>query len=239
MTEAALNQDGTADINTLDSIIKGQTEPIEQEAQPEPEAKVEKTGTTPEGEESWTKAMGLAERKKRQELEAKLAKYEQGEKEKKDSPKRPDVLEDQEGAFQQTESAFANAILAERINLSRELMIGSKDDYEEMEAIFVDMAKENPHLVIEMNQSPNPAKFAYSKAKEHTDYLEFQKTKDSEDWKEFLEAKKSGKFEKPVEETPAQKRNKAAVKTPDLINATSAKSGAVEGEKSLKQILGR
>lgn len=233
----------TESVQSLDSIIKGsestQTEEVGQEAvtkEPEVEtAKVEKKSeTTSEDKESWTKTAVLDERRKRQELEAKLAKYEE---EKVEKIKRPDVLEDQEGAFQHTESAFENKLFQERINLTRELMMEAKPDYSEMAALFLEMVKENPSLESEIRNSSNPAKFAYNKAKEKVEYNEFQKTKETPEYKQFLEAKKSGKLNALVEETPEQKRNKSALNVPDLINSTSAKSGHTEGEKTLSQIL--
>lgn len=233
----------TESVQSLDSIIKGsestQTEEVGQETvtkEPEAEtAKVEKKAeTTSEDKESWTKTAVLDERRKRQELEAKLAKYEE---EKVEKIKRPDVLEDQEGAFQHTESAFENKLFQERINLTRELMMEAKPDYPEMAALFLEMVKENPSLESEIRNSSNPAKFAYNKAKERVEYDEFQKTKETPEYKQFLEAKKSGKLNALVEETPEQKRNKSALNVPDLINSTSAKSGHTEGERSLDQIL--
>ena len=241
----------TDEAQSLDAIIKGNAEEVqvEQEAAPnvqkDEQPKVDKPAPTAEGNESWTKTAVLDERRKRQELEAKLAEYEKNLT-KTEEVKRPDVYEDPEGAFKHTESQFANALLFERINLSRELMADKFEDYAAMENVFVEMVKSTPvpdgmvhPLVHEMNQSANPAKFAYNKAKEHSEYLDFQKTKDSEDYKAFLEARKSGAFDKPVEDSPEVKRNKSAVKVPDLINATSAKSGHTEGEKTLKQLLGR
>ncbi len=234
-------------IQSLDTIIKGDaTEQAEvgQEADTKTQvaevAKVDKKAApTADGEESWTKTAVLDERRKRQELEAKIAKLEE-KKQEAEAVKRPDILEDQEGAFRHTESQFANALLQERINLSRELMIEKHDDYEAHEAVFVEMAQKNPQLVQEMNRSSNPAKFAYNKAKEHNEYSDYQKNKESDDYKAFLEARKAAALEpKEVEETPAQKRNKSAVKVPDLINATSAKTDNAHGEKSLKQLLGR
>lgn len=233
-------------MSDLQNIINGEaTEAaeVEQETvtkeQPTETAKVEKSAPTADDSNSWTKTAVLDERRKRQELEAKLAKYETGETEQTKQPTRPDVLEDQEGAFRHTEGAIENRILQERINLSRELMLDKHEDYAEMETVFVDLARQNPHLVNEMNNSSNPAKFAYNKAQEHTAYQEYLKTKDSDDYKDYLEAKKSGALiEREVEDSPAEKRKKSAVKVPDLINATSAKSGHADGEKSLKQILG-
>lgn len=231
--------------NELETFIKGGSEQVEEVGQetvtndqPQEQAKVEEAAPTaeskdpsqPEKEESWTKKAVLDERRKRQEIEAKLREYE--------SKANKQEQQVEEGGEQQ-EIPVSSLILHERINLSRELMIDKHEDYEEMESVFVDMAKDNPMLVHQMNQSANPAKFAYNKAKEHSQYLEYQAIKDNEDYKAFIEARKSGAIQKPQVETESQKRNKSAIKMPDLINATSAKSGHIEGTKDLNQIFGR
>lgn len=231
---------------SLDTIIKGndsQEAEVGQEAvtkEPVAEvAKVDKAAPTAEDKESWTKTAVLDERRKRQELEAKLAALEE-KKSEQEKPARPDVLEDQEGAFKHTENVFEERLFQERLNITKEAMMDSKPDYLEKADYFLELLKDNPHLVAECRQSSNPAKFAYNKAKEHMDYQEYLKTRDSDDYKTFLESKKAAALEpKEVEETPAQKRNKSAVKVPDLINATAAKTDNASGEKSLKQLLGR
>lgn len=229
----------------LETFIKGGSERAEEVGQetvtndqPQEQAEVEETAPTAENkepgqhekEESWTKKAVLDERRKRQEIEAKLREYE--------SKVNKQEQQIEEGGEQQ-EIPVSSLILHERINLSRELMIDKHEDYEEMESVFVDMAKDNPMLVHQMNQSANPAKFAYNKAKEHAQYLEYQSIKDTDDFKAFVEARKSGAIQKPQVETESQKRNKSAIKVPDLINATSAKSGHIEGTKDLNQIFGR
>lgn len=146
----------------------------------------------------------LDERRKRQALEAENAELKKN--------KEPE---------EQT-SDIGTILLKERINNSRELMMELKPDYEEVETVFIDMTKENPSLIAEMNASRNPAKFAYTKAKEHLEYQEFKKSKEDPEYKEFLEFKKS-KAEKAAEpeETPDDKRKKSAVKVPDLTKVAS------------------
>ena len=225
--------------DNLDDVFRGSeqaekeveaspTKISEQKSEPEGEDDKEdaETPTAKDTEEKLVPVAALKdERRKRQELEAKISKYEEVKLVEK--PARPDILEDQEGAFRHTESAVAEIILKERINLSREMMLSTKEDYEAMENVFVDMAKENPSLVIEMNKNPNPAKFAYQKAKEHAEYSEFQKVKETDEYKEFLEMKKSGKLEKPIEDTPAQKRNKSVLSMPNLNKATAVASNSI------------
>lgn len=224
----------------LDDVFSGnEGEAVEVEAKPtkkpaqksEPKGEVEEedveTPTTKDTEESLVPVAALkSERRKRQELEAKIASYEAKEKGEQ-APKRPDVLEDQEGAFNHVENNFEERLFQERINLTKEVMMESKPDYLEKADYFLELVKENPALADEVRKASNPAKFAYNKAKEHLDYLEFQKTKDSDEYKSFMEAKKSGKLVS-LAETPEQKRNKAALSAPNLSRATSVGSNSVK-----------
>lgn len=251
--------DNAETIASLDAILEGDSEGTEQVGKKETEVeKTEDTETTKEqdpeetkGEESEPPAekdeseakipvkAQQDERRKRQaaekkaaELEAELAEL---KKQKTNPIKEPDPVEDPEGAH----NSLKGLILQERINLSREMLIDSKPDYLELEKVFVELAKQNPSLVQQMNESPNPAKFAYTKAKEHTEYQDFLKTKDSEDYKAFLESKKKAESEKELEETPEEKRKKSAVKVPDLVNATSGNLGTKPVKReTLDDILG-
>ena len=119
----------------------------------------------------------------------------------------------------------------ERTNLSREIMMEAKPDYQEMEDIFIEIAKKDEALVNAMRRSTNPAKFAYTKAKEHLEYQQFLKDKDSDEYKEFLKAKAEGKTAKAVEETPEQKRKKLALSVPNLNKATSMASNSTKTER--------
>lgn len=120
------------------------------------------------------------------------------------------------------EPELSEIIFNERTNMSREIMLELKDDYEDMESLFIELAKEDNSLIEKMKKSPNPAKYAYNAAKEHLEIEELRKTKESEDWKAFQEWKKE-QSKKPPEETPQTRRNKAALSVPDLTKATAAK----------------
>lgn len=121
---------------------------------------------TPEPDESWTKAMAIDERRKRQQaqaeadaLRAQLQALQQGKPEQ-----RPDLFEDPEGFVSQMRNEMRGATYQVRVELSQEMMRTIKPDYDEKEAIFVDMAKEDPTLWQKLHVSSNPAKFAYDTA---------------------------------------------------------------------------
>lgn len=227
MTDATLNdvfEDNQAEETEAKEVAAPADEPEAKETEAE-EVEVEQAEpTTAKDAEprEWTKKAVLDERRKRQALEAEVAKLKQAKPESKE----------EEG-----ESDVGTIILRERINNSRELMIETKADYEEMETVFLDMAKENPSLVSEMNRSHNPAKFAYTKAKEHSDYLEFKATKDSDEYKEFLEYK-AQKKDAPKDK-PEDKRKASAVKVPDLTKAAARGKNSEEPEQEgdLKTIM--
>lgn len=223
MTDATLNdvfEDDKAEVTETKEVAE-QDEPEAKEAEAE-EVEVEDAEPTAAKDkdepQEWTKKAVLDERRKRQALEAQV------EELKKGKPK------EEEG-----EPDLSTIMHRERINLSRELMIETRTDYEDMETVFLDMAKENPSLISEMNRSPNPAKFAYNKAKEHSEYLEFKASKESPEYKEFLEFK-AGKSKK---EAPEDKRKASAVKVPDLTKAAAKGRNSEEPESpgDLKSIM--
>jgi hypothetical protein len=222
MTDANLNDvfedNDTTESEAKEVAAKDETE-VKDEVAEEVTGEEAETPAAKEEDESGhiPKKALIDERRKRQALEAEVAELKKGKPE------------------EEVEPDLGTSLLRERINLSRELMLETKPDYEEMETVFLDMAKENPSLVTEMNKSPNPAKFAYTKAKEHTEYQVFQKSKDSPEYKEFLDWKKS-QGEKPKEE---DKRKKSAVKVPDLTKAAAKGSNSeeVEPKPSLEDAL--
>lgn len=128
---------------------------------------------------------------------------------------------------QQVEPDLSQVLLNERINQSRELMSELKEDYEEKETIFIDLAKADPALVEKMQKSSNPAKFAYNTAKEHLEVEDLKKLKGSDEFTEFQKwkAEKEDEAKKPkVEaETVEEKRKKDALSTPNLNKVSSAK----------------
>ena len=104
------------------------------------------------------KATALSERKKRQEAEKQI----------------PDPVEDPEAYSDHIKSEQAADQLDLKINLSRDVYLDLKDDFEEKEAVFLGMVVDNDgniidqHLLDQFQASANPAKFAYDKATEKT-----------------------------------------------------------------------
>ena len=142
-------------------------EPADEEGA-EPPAAEQPPDDTASQEAAGLKAALAAERKKRQELEAKL----QAEPEK-----LPDPVEDPEGYAAALEQRQAESAFKQKADLSREVMMSIHDDYGDKEAVFMQMAESDPSLVGKLHAAANPAKFAYDTA---TDHLEVQKLRDPE-----------------------------------------------------------
>lgn len=160
-------------------------------------------------EEVWTKKAVLDERKKRQALESELT-------ELKKNPK--------DESKELVQISLEDRLWQERAILTREAALDKYEDYEEMETLFTDMAKENPALATELRNASNPAKFAYTQAKNHneakklTDPDYIQKMK--EDIRKEVLAEIEGK------KTPEDKRKKSALAVAGLSNSTHAGSNS-------------
>lgn len=161
------------------------------EATPAKEAQLtdkSKPGTKPDDDADGMvpKRAVIDERRKRQELERELAALRaQLNDAVPKQPARPDVFEDQEGAFNYVESVIEQRTLLNRIEMSRELMMDQHQDYEDAEEQFVELAKADPSLVQKMRAAPLPAKFVYQYVKRHQQMQEMQ---DIEAYKAKLEA---------------------------------------------------
>ncbi len=127
-------------------------------------------------DESWTKRAVLDERRKRQDLEREVA--ELRAKLKPDvapkQPSRPDIFEDQEGAFRHVESTIEQRLLTDRITLSQELMREKHEDYDEIETEFVGLVAADPSLIQKMSGAALPAKFVVDHVKKHRQMQELQ-----------------------------------------------------------------
>lgn len=256
--------------NNLEAILRGEqtqeAEQVEQDQQEEvanqedstsaepatnePQRADDTKGETTEppsdkdnAQESWTKKAVLDERRKRQELELKLAEYENKAR-TGDQPQQeeiPDVFEDPEAALRYFEKKTNQAILNERVNMSREMMKTFKEDYEEMEQVFVDMANENPSLRDQMFRSSSPAKFAYETAKKHSEIQQLTTPEGLTAYKEQLRKELLAEMQA-ANQQPKPKSSKAqhaALQVPDIVNATSASSGNQNEIPTLEQIFGR
>jgi len=142
-----------------------QPEP-EAEAKAEPEAKEEPQTAEPPSAEplSVPKQALLDERRKRQALEAELASLRKQSGQKDENA--PDPLEDPEGYEKYLRSKWESERFTEVTNKSRERMLETHVDYEDMEKHFVTLAQTDPSLVQKLRDHPEPARFAYETAKE-------------------------------------------------------------------------
>lgn len=146
------------------------------------------------------------ERRKRQEAEARAREFEQ----RASQLIMPDPNDDPEG--------YAQFLVATRIEQSRDLLMATDgyDDFADMEAHFVQMAQSNPQLAVQMNQSRNPALFAYQAAKED---MRVQKLKDPT-YEQELEARIREKLlaELKMDKEPEKPRVKTM---PDLTKSAA------------------
>jgi hypothetical protein len=188
-----------------------------------------------ESEESWTKRAVLDERRKRQELEREIADLRA--KAKPDAvpekPSRPDIFEDQEGAFGHLEKAFEARLATRQIELSQELMREKYADYDEKESLFVDLVKADPSLIQKMRAAALPAKFVYDHVTKHQQMQEMQ---DVDAYREKIRAEVRAELEKErgEEAEPAARETQP----PQLVGRRSATKAPVAHE-SLEDILGR
>lgn len=202
------------------------------EAQP-PSAE---TGEQKPKEEEWTKKAVLDERRKRQELERKLADLEKAQQQ---PAQRPDLFADPEGALGHTEAKLRQELYAARIEMSQELMRSQHADYDELEAEFSELAKDNPVLLKQLAQAANPARFAYETARKAR---EAEALNDVDKVRAELEAKHLADIEARVRKEYEEKYGKEAVKraaasAPSLAATTGKSSINDQPNESLDNIL--
>lgn len=220
-------------------------EPAQQDAepnQPQTEEKVENEEVTTtaeekqgDTEESWTKTAVLDERRKRQSLEEEIkqlkGQMQQSQETQVEKPKRPDVFDDPDGAFDYMNKMFDEKLNKTRFEMSREIVKSMHDDYQDVVNVFLDKAKNNPLLEQQLNTAPNPALFAYETGK---NFIETQKLTDPN----YREQLKEELRKEIMAEQPQLEVKKSNDKLPNLTNATSAKSGdKYPSEPSLSELL--
>lgn len=195
-----------------------------------------------DAEEPWTKAAVQDERRKRQALERELAeiKARLNPDAAPKQPARPDIFEDQDGAFKHLESTLETRMIVSKVELSQELMREKHADYDEMEEQFVDLVKADPSLIQKMRAAALPAKFVYDHVKKHQQLQEMQ---DVDGYKAKVKAELRAELLAELEaeraaeeeaETPATPRTPHP---PQLVNRRSADKQPV-GHESLEEIFG-
>lgn len=233
---------------TLDSVLtgeQGETEPPVDAKEPEIEAKSEPTEPPAETkseppsppaepkEEEWTKTAVLDERRKRQALERQIEELKQSSQK---PAERPDLIEDPDGAYNHIEGAISKALRDQAIAMSTAMMKREHGDYDEMESIFLDLAKENSSLIQEMSQHSLPALFAYETAKKH---VEFEKMKDVDSYREKIREEERQKLLAEMEKESGARKAKSDSITPSLVDRGSASTNQAVVEEGLSEILGR
>lgn len=148
-----------------------------QEAEPKAEQKPE-TGvkTPPPGEskppEGYAPIAAVEdERRKRRELQRQLDEFKQKSQawEQQQQKVPPEFRQDPEGYLRHMQESFNQTIQQTTVVQSQQLMRSLHKDYDEMESYLVERAGADPILGAQiaagLQQSPNPAKFAYDTAK--------------------------------------------------------------------------
>ena len=206
-------QETTGEIDTPEP--EAESKPEQEDSTPESEEKPEETKAEevkPESKDegvNWTKAAVLDERRKRQELERQL---EQALKDKTPEEKK-DWFDDPEGAASQIKQEFQSQLANTRIEMSQEFMRSMHEDYDELEAEFVDLAKGNPAMLAEFQQSKNPAKFAYDTARKHREYADL---KDVDKAKAKLREEIRAELEKEYQQKAEKEQKKRDAIPPSL-----------------------
>lgn len=179
--------------DNLDDILNGTEptpEPVEPaiaEPAPEPEAQPEGPARGPDGKfvskgdkEDAPPASGefdgkatIGERRRRQEAEQRIAQLEAQLQQLSNPPAPPpDMFENPEGwqshfGGQIASSAVNQASMNATLNTSEMLARDKFDDFDDMKALFLDLAKENPTLVQQALNDGHPWRKAYQLAKNH------------------------------------------------------------------------
>jgi len=197
------------------------------------EVKTEEESTSDSKDQKVPLAALLDERDKRQKSEALVKQADERIAELTQAPEkeRPDVFEDQQGAFDHIKSSLRDEITDRMFRISRAGMMREKNDYEELETEFMALAKETPSLRVDLLNHDDPAYFAYntaSKARLVKDMEDIEVTRDK------IRAEEREKLIAEMADEKEGKNAKDAAKrdaiTPSL--ATKRSTGTIEAETS-------
>lgn len=219
--------DETPEQQQVEDSIQASPDEVETE-QPTGEKEVSPPDTGNDQIEAF-KASMMDERRKRQELEEQLKSYQQ------QSQPKPDFWENPEGVLGDYAKRMQQQLYQTQVNLSTEMMRTMHDDYDEMESKFIELAQQNPALIAQMNQSGNPAKFAYTTAKAEVERQQFAdpnyKEKLKAELRAEIEAEQRAKLEGEIS------KRASLPGTLSSERATGGKHSA--GHDSLSDLLGR
>lgn len=239
--DATAEEEETEETEELEPEEESEEDDSEEEDDEETEEDSEEDGSTAEPEtsgkdsseteETWTKAAYLDEKRKRQENEQQLAQL-RAELEALKNP--PEMEELDYSKPEQVASAIqgrAELIATQKVvNLSRAMVKKQHDDYDAMETVFANAAKQDPSLVNQMIANENPAEFAYKTGKKLSLMQEMGDDPDAYIAKKVAEQLAASKPKEP--EKPKPKKKPSLAKTPSV-------SGSSTSGDSLEDILGR
>jgi hypothetical protein len=224
-------------------VVEDKAEPETEEAAaeadttPEVADKGEKHAETPSAEKGstanaskhWSETAYLDEKRKRQELEERLAALE-----KPKAKEDVDLFADPEGFKKSLRDEMKTEAFSIRAGISRDLLMETKPDYEAKEAKFLEMAKADPSLAEKLKTHANPAKFAYETAAKQIALDEIgDPVAYREKLKQELLAELNGS--KPADKPAKQPIEKA----PSLATASAAGSNTSVVKKSLEDMFER
>jgi len=135
----------------------------QEDAAPVEEAKPVEAEPKPK-EDAYKTAM-LEERRKRQELEARLRAKEQAQ----NLPDPPPFWDDPDKSIQARLDQMRHELQSDYLNRYYNALESAArarhTDYDEVRDVFVEKAKDNPALAAQLNNHPDPAEFAYQQGK--------------------------------------------------------------------------
>lgn len=248
-TEEAEQTEDTGEETSEETATAETEQETEEKDDSTPESKAEQKTADEEGPESWTKAAALDERKKRQVAEGRVEQLEQRLREleaggQQHDEQKPDWYGDPEKAAQamqqQVGQTVSQQVWQTKVGLSQDMMRAQHEDYDELESEFMDLVKEQPGLIQEMQQAANPARFAYETAKKAREYTAM---KDVDSYKAKLRQEVEAELRKELEAEQQQKAEKQQRKRdaidPSLASSTSngLKSDDYAGPTPLEDIL--
>lgn len=193
----------------------------------EPETPAPEVTTTPEpAEERVPVAAVIAERKKRQELERRLAEYERNQQ------------QTQPQSFYEAPDEFVSQVeqrATQRLHAALEAQAREVyPDYDEVFSELTTYAEENPACVPQIMGSPNPALAAYKFGKQLRELKDMQ---DPAAYRQKVEAEVRAKLEAEYTAREEAKRKAAEAVPPDLSAVRSSRDSEVIADDSLDSIL--
>lgn len=216
-----------------DKVEQEVVEPKEEEEKGEEDVETPATEETEEEPASVPLTALKDERQKRQSLEEELATAKQEiAKHTQRSGDVPDPERDPIGYQEFMQDEAKVKVMNDRIIMSAQIMSETKDDYKEMEAVFLSMGNKDPKLLERMNASKNPALFAYQTAKVVHDKAEAAKVTEAEKLKASIRADLVKEFNIKTEPSENDKRKESALSTPNLTNATAKGDNSTPIESS-------